>query len=46
VNYHVPVWSVLLGVVVLAEELPGRFLLALAIIIAGLMISRKQPRLG
>lgn len=46
VNYHVPVWSVLLGVVVLAEELPGRFLLALAIIIAGLMISRKRPRLG
>ncbi len=46
VNYHVPVWSVLLGVVVLAEELPGRFLLALAIIIAGLMISRKQPAHG
>ena len=46
VNYHVPVWSVLLGVVVLAEELPGRFLLALALIIGGLMISRRQPRLG
>ncbi len=46
VNYHVPVWSVLLGVVVLTEELPGRFLLALAIIIAGLMISRKQPAHG
>ena len=42
VNYHVPVWSVLLGVVVLAEELPGRFLLALAIIIAGLMLSRRK----
>ena len=42
VNYHVPVWSVLLGVVVLAEELPGRFILALAIIIAGLMLARRK----
>ncbi len=47
VNYHVPVWSVLLGVLVLSEELPGRFVLALGIIIAGLMLSRRggmQPR--
>ncbi len=42
VNYHVPVWSVLLGVFVLAEELPGRFILALAIIIAGLMMARRK----
>jgi len=42
VNYHVPVWSVLLGVFVLAEELPGRFILALAIIIAGLMLARRK----
>lgn len=42
VNYHVPVWSVLLGVVVLAEALPGRFVVALAIIIAGLMLSRRK----
>ncbi|MGL4413753.1 DMT family transporter [Roseinatronobacter monicus] len=42
VNYHVPVWSVLLGVVVLSEELPGRFILALAIIIAGLMVARRK----
>ncbi len=41
VNYHVPVWSVLLGVVVLNEELPGRFVLALGIIIAGLMLARR-----
>ncbi|MCH8465097.1 MAG: DMT family transporter, partial [Roseinatronobacter sp.] len=31
VNYHVPVWSVLLGVLVLNEDLPGRFVLALRI---------------
>ncbi|MFU8899629.1 MAG: DMT family transporter [Roseinatronobacter sp.] len=42
VNYHVPVWSVLLGVVVLAEELPGRFILALGIIIAGQMLARRK----
>lgn len=43
VNYHVPVWSVILGVVVLSEDLPGRFVLALAIIIGGLMYSRRNP---
>ncbi|TVP70853.1 MAG: DMT family transporter [Rhodobacteraceae bacterium] len=42
VNYHVPVWSVLLGVVVLGEDLPGRFILALAIILAGLMLARRS----
>ncbi len=43
VNYHVPVWSVLLGVLVLNEELPGRFVLALGIIISGLMLARRRP---
>ena len=43
VNYHVPVWSVLLGVLVLNEELPGRFVLALGIIISGLMLARRTP---
>ncbi len=43
VNYHVPVWSVLLGVLVLNEDLPGRFILALAIIIGGLMLARRSP---
>jgi drug/metabolite transporter (DMT)-like permease len=43
VNYHVPVWSVILGVVILSEDLPGRFILALAIIIGGLMFSRRKP---
>ncbi len=42
VNYHVPVWSVLLGVLVLNEDLPGRFVLALAIIIGGLMLARRS----
>ncbi|WP_071797343.1 DMT family transporter [Natronohydrobacter thiooxidans] len=42
VNYHVPVWSVLLGAVVLGEEVPGRFVLALAIILAGLMLARRK----
>lgn len=42
VNYHVPVWSVLLGVLVLGEELPGRFIVALAIILAGLMLARRK----
>ena len=43
VNYHVPVWSVILGVVILSEDLPGRFVLALVIIIGGLMYSRRKP---
>ncbi|MCC5966771.1 MAG: DMT family transporter [Natronohydrobacter sp.] len=42
VNYHVPVWSVLLGALVLSEEVPGRFVLALAIILAGLMLARRK----
>lgn len=42
VNYHVPVWSVLLGALVLHEEVPGRFVLALAIILAGLMLARRK----
>ena len=42
VNYHVPVWSVLLGALVLSEEVPGRFVLALAIILAGLMLAQRK----
>lgn len=41
VNYHIPVWSVALGVLVLGEDLPGRFLIALAIIITGLVLARR-----
>jgi drug/metabolite transporter (DMT)-like permease len=43
VNYQVPVWAVLLGIVVLGETLPAQFVAALALILAGLAIS--QPRL-
>ena len=40
VNYQVPVWAVIIGVVVLGETLPGHFLLALSIILGGLFISQ------
>lgn len=40
VNYQVPVWSVLFGMVFLQEALPPRFLGALALILAGLGVSR------
>lgn len=42
VNYHVPVWSVLLGVMILSEDLSPRILLAMGIIISGLMVSRSR----
>ncbi len=40
VNYQVPVWAVILGLVVLDEELPAQFLAALALILAGLAVSQ------
>ena len=40
VNYQVPVWAVILGLVVLDEELPAQFLGALALILAGLAVSQ------
>ena len=40
VNYQVPVWAVLIGVVILAEALPGHFITALAIILGGVAISQ------
>ncbi|WP_323036058.1 DMT family transporter [Pararhodobacter sp.] len=39
-NYHVPVWSVIFGTVILAEPLPPQFLIALGLILLGLLISR------
>ncbi|MCC5958677.1 MAG: EamA family transporter [Rhodobacteraceae bacterium] len=42
VNYHVPVWSVLLGVMILSEDLSPRILLAMGIIISGLIVSRSR----
>ncbi|NYS25087.1 DMT family transporter [Rhodobacteraceae bacterium 2376] len=44
VNYHVPVWSVLLGAVVLGEVLPPQFLLAAGLILGGLALSRFRGR--
>ncbi|MBT8474477.1 MAG: DMT family transporter [Alphaproteobacteria bacterium] len=40
VNYMVPVWSVLLGVLLLAEALPGSFFWAMALILVGLTLSQ------
>jgi drug/metabolite transporter (DMT)-like permease len=40
VNYHVPVWSVILGVLVLSESLPHSFLAALGLILGGLLVTR------
>lgn len=46
VNYQVPVWAVLLGLAFLGEELPGQFLGALALILAGLALSQFGRRPG
>ncbi len=43
-NYQVPVWSVLFGTLLLAESLPPQFLIALALILAGLAVSRIGQR--
>jgi len=40
VNYQVPVWAVIFGVTLLGEALPGHFVTALAVILAGLAISQ------
>lgn len=44
VNYQVPVWSVIFGVTLLGETIPGNFLLALALILAGLALSQAGQR--
>lgn len=44
VNFQVPVWAAMMGVVFLSETLPTRFILALGLILAGLAISRLRPR--
>lgn len=43
VNYQVPVWSVIFGVTLLGETLPPQFVFALALILAGLALSRAGP---
>jgi len=40
VNYQVPVWAIVLGVIVLGETLPGHFLVALSIILVGIYVSQ------
>ncbi len=47
-NYQVPVWSVIFGATLLGERLPPAFLIALALILAGLALShapawRRRP---
>lgn len=42
VNYQIPLWAMLFGALVLNEALPSRFFAALALILAGLVISRWQ----
>ncbi len=44
VNYQVPVWAAVMGVAFLSEALPGRFIGALALILAGLAISQRRQR--
>ena len=44
VNYQVPVWAVLVGAVVLAETIPGHFITALLVILAGLAVAQRAPR--
>lgn len=47
VNYQVPVWSVIFGVTLLGETIPGNFVLALVLILGGLALSQaSQKRLG
>ncbi|MGR3637695.1 MAG: DMT family transporter [Shimia sp.] len=40
VNYQVPIWSMLFGAVVLSEDLPFRFFIALALVLTGLAVSQ------
>lgn len=42
VNYQVPVWSVILGGLILAEPLPPSLLLALLLILAGVALSQAR----
>jgi drug/metabolite transporter (DMT)-like permease len=44
VNYQVPLWAVIFGVVFLGEKVPPSFLAAFAMILLGLAISQSKPR--
>ncbi|MBB5516097.1 drug/metabolite transporter (DMT)-like permease [Rubricella aquisinus] len=41
VHYQVPVWAMALGIVILGEDVPGRFAIALVLILSGQLISRR-----
>lgn len=40
VNYQVPMWSMVFGAVILSEDLPFRFFIALALVLTGLAASQ------
>lgn len=40
VNYQVPVWATIFGIVFLGEALPGRFIVALGLILLGLILGQ------
>ncbi|NOX73854.1 MAG: DMT family transporter [Alphaproteobacteria bacterium] len=40
VNYQVPIWAAIMGVVFLSESMPPQFILALALILSGLALSQ------
>lgn len=42
-SYQVPVWSVIFGGLILGESIPLRFLVALSLILAGLLLSQRRP---
>lgn len=42
VNYQVPIWAVVIGMVVLNETLPGQFVWALGLILIGLGVSQAK----
>lgn len=46
VNYQVPIWSVLFGVLLLGEAMPPQLLIALALILSGLLLGRQTRRTG
>lgn len=43
VNYQVPLWSVVMGALILSEPLPPSLIYAMALILAGLAISQYGP---
>ena len=44
VNYQVPLWAVVFGVVLLGETLPSQFIWALGLILVGVAISQFKWR--